>query len=227
MDWIHKYQLFLFDFDGLLVNTEEIHFQAYVRMCAQRGFLLDWSLERFFEAAHHEADGLRKHIYAHLPTLFAQEPDWNILYAEKKQHFLALLAEGAVQLMPGVADLLHALDTAQIKRCVVTHSETRLVNAIRRQNPLLDTIPMWLTREDYTHPKPHPECYLQAIKKWAKADEAVIGFEDSPRGLKALMGTHAQPVLIGSTPYPQIPDFLALGVRHYASFKDLNHPWTA
>ena len=33
MDWIKKYQLFLFDFDGLLVNTEEMHFLAYKQMC--------------------------------------------------------------------------------------------------------------------------------------------------------------------------------------------------
>ena len=32
MRWISEYQLFLFDLDGLLVNTEELHYQAYKNM---------------------------------------------------------------------------------------------------------------------------------------------------------------------------------------------------
>lgn len=196
MQWIIQYQLFLFDFDGLLVDTESLHYQAYINMCAMRGFKLDWSFQRYSKAAHHGSTDLRDQIYAEFPALYAMEPNWHVLYEEKKRQFIDLIETGKVPLMPGVTELLLALQEAGIKRCVVTHSATSLIQRIRKQNPILDTIPYWITREDYTHPKPHPECYQYAIAKYSDPHDRIIGFEDSPRGLHALLETQAKPILI-------------------------------
>lgn len=192
MDWIHHYQLFLFDFDGLLVNTEELHFLAYKKMCAAHGFKLDWDFDTYCQAAHYSSEALRDRIYAHLPDLKVQFPNWDELYAEKRQAILDLVNNGAVHLMPGVERLLKSLEEAKIKRCVVTHSPDDLVASIRKQLPILDSIPDWITRHDYTHAKPHPECYLKAIEKYAHNGDKIIGFEDTPRGVKALLPTTAQ-----------------------------------
>lgn len=217
MEWINQYQLFLFDFDGLLVNTEELHFFAYKKMCALHGFKLDWDFDTYCQAAHYSAEALRDQIYGQFPELKAQFPDWKVLYAEKKQALMDLVANGTVHLMPGAERLLKALEKANIKRCVVTHSPDDLVNAIRRQIPILDTIPDWITRHDYTHPKPHPECYIKAIEKFAHNGDRIIGFEDTPRGVKALMPTQAQAVMISRVRYPEIPMFMKHGVLHYPS----------
>lgn len=222
MHWIQNYQLFLFDFDGLLVNTEEIHFLAYRRMCAQRGFDLDWSFERYCRSAHYSAEALKEDIYQKFPKLQELEPDWNVLYTEKRRAIMDLLHEGAVHLMPGVETLLRALQEAGIKRCVVTHSPDDLVSLVRKKNPILDSIPFWITRHDYTHPKPSPECYLKAISLFAKPEEQVIGFEDTPRGLQALLGTRAKPVLVCRADYPEIPEFVAKGVVHIPTLEDIS-----
>lgn len=224
MQWIFHYQLFLFDFDGLLVDTEYLHYQAYINMCAQRGCRLPWSFHRFSKAAHHHATGLRDQIYAEFPDLKAQEPDWQVLYEEKKRLFLALLEEKAVTLLPGVSELLLALQKADIKRCVVTHSAAVLIDKIRSCNPILDTITHWITREDYTTPKPSPECYQTAINRLGQAHDRIIGFEDSPRGLHALLATDATPILI----CPPDAGFLKktlkqnAHVRYYPSFSAIN-----
>lgn len=220
MDWIHNYQLFLFDFDGLLVNTEEIHYEAYKMMCQQRGHHLNWDFPTYCSIAHYSSDGLQHRTYESLPKLHAEEPDWNVLYQEKKAAYLELLKRGAVKLMPGAPELLHALEKAHIKRAVVTHSLGELIQAIRKQNPILDTIPHWITREHYSQPKPSPECYKFAIETLAKPNDRVIGFEDTPRGLQALLGTRAEPVLVASIAYPEIPDFVAKGVKHIPSLHD-------
>lgn len=218
-DWIHHYQLFLFDFDGLLVNTEEIHYLAYKKMCALHGVDFDWTFERYCQIAHYSSEGLREHLYGHYPQLQAIQPDWNLLYAEKKQAVIDLFNSGAVHLMPGVEKLLNALHQARIPSCVVTHSAKELITAIRRQHPIFDTIHHWITREHYSHAKPHPECYLTAIEKFAQPDDHIIGFEDTPRGLKALLATRAKPVLICTIPYPEIPAFQERGVLHFPSFE--------
>lgn len=196
MEWIFNFQLFLFDFDGLLVDTEKLHYQAYKMMCANRGFNLNWPFERYSQAAHHSSTGLRDQIYAEFPPLHRQEPNWHVLYEEKKRSYLDLIENGTVPLMRGVEKLLLALKKTNLNRCVVTHSPSNFIKHIRKQNPILDSIPHWLTREDYLHPKPHPECYQTAIAKLSKPGDKIIGFEDSPRGLQALMHTNAKPVLI-------------------------------
>ena len=221
MHWIHNFQLFLFDFDGLLVNTEEIHYLAYKRMLAARGFQLNWNFEQYCQIAHYSAEGLQIKIYEAYPQLKAMEPSWSILYAEKRQAVIDLINEGAVLLMPGVIHLLEALKAAAIPCCVVTHSPDALVSAVCKQNPILHTIPHWFTREHYTQPKPHPECYQKAIEKLAKSKDNVVGFEDTPRGLKALMATRAKSVLICQSSYPEIPEFVQQGAIHYSSFSSI------
>lgn len=225
MQWIFHYQLFLFDLDGLLVDTEKLHYQAYINMCAGRGYHLPWSFHRYSEAAHHESTGLRDQIYAEFPSLKAKESDWQVLYAEKKQMFMELLEKGAVPLMEGVKELLLALQQANIKRCVVTHSASQLIRTIRKQNPILDTIPHWITREDYTHPKPHPECYQIAIDRLGEPHDRIIGFEDSPRGLNALLETQAKPVLICPSDSPYLKSILSLHpqVQYYPSFSAIGN----
>jgi beta-phosphoglucomutase len=223
MSWIQTYQLFLFDFDGVLVDTERLHYQAYINMCAKRGFSLNWTFTRYLAVAfHHRENELQQQIYAELPGLQSQESNWSVLYEEKKALFLTLLRESHVSLMPGVADLLFVLKNAGVKRCVVTHSPLSFIQQIRKQHPILETIPHWVTREDYTHPKPHPECYQVAIAKLAQKNERIIGFEDSPRGLLALLDTPAQPVLVCPLEAPYLPSTLALRstIHHYP---DLSH----
>ncbi|HSX13952.1 MAG TPA: HAD family phosphatase [Chlamydiales bacterium] len=219
MDWIHKFQLFLFDFDGLLVNTEHLHYQAYINMLALRGCHINWSFSQFCSLAHMNAEALREQIYAEFPTL---EPDWKILYAEKKAIYLELLKSGKVELMPGVSELLQELEKAKIERCVVTNSLLEQIQMIRSQQPLLKKIPHWITREDYDQPKPNPECYLRAIELFGKKGDRIIGFEDSLRGLAALQQTPALPILICSTQHPLLKE--AKGAIHFQSFTDISLP---
>jgi beta-phosphoglucomutase len=219
--WIKNYQLFLFDFDGLLVNTEELHFAAYITMCQRRGFKLAWSLEQFFSAAHFDAHGLKNAIYEEFPELYKQEPKWEVLYAEKKQAYMQLLESGKLSLMPGVSRLLKELDQEKILRCVVTNSTKEQVGRIQELLPELRSIPHWITRENYTHPKPDPECYRFAVKSYAKPGDRIIGFEDSFRGFQALSGADVKAVLIAPTEHPQMKT-LPKDILYFNSFDKIS-----
>lgn len=214
MKWIHDFQLFLFDFDGLLVNTEHLHYQAYVNMLAKRGHELKLSFANFLQLAHFNSTAWREALYAEVVDL---EPNWEVLYREKKGAYLELLVSGKVELMPGVSRLLSALEEAKIRRCVVTNSVLEHVELIRARIPELETIPKWITREDYDKPKPSPECYLKAIELYGRTGDRIIGFEDSVRGLRALQQTSALPVLICASHHPLL-EIAAEGVLHYESF---------
>lgn len=220
MDWIFCFQLFMFDFDGLLVNSENLHYQAYHEMCAARGVDFTWDFAQYCRYAHYEAVGFREALFKDFPALKASESNWDVLYEEKKAALIRLVNEGKTELMPGVESLLKTLEKHNIKRCVVTHSPSPLIEAIRSQNPILNTIPYWITREDYSLPKPNPECYQKAIAKYCVEGDRVIGFEDTPRGLRALMGTNATPVIICEIEYPEIPEFTKKGAIRLRSMEE-------
>lgn len=218
MDWIHRFQFFLFDFDGLLVNTEYLHYQAYVNMLAQHGFRLSWNFAQFCELAHLNATALKENLYAEFSDL---DPNWEVLYAEKMKAYFELLIAGKVELMPGVAALLSALDVASIRRCVVTNSLLDQTKLIRSQIPILRTIDHWITREDYEKPKPYPDGYLRAIELYSKAGDRIIGFEDTLRGLQALRQTPATPVLICPGHHPLLEIALEGGGGHFESIAEI------
>lgn len=221
MDWIFRYQLFMFDFDGLLVNTELLHYEAYRQMCAARGVNFTWDFDHYCRYAHYEATGFREALFKDFPALKESQPDWNILYEEKKAALIKLVLDGKTELMPGVAPLLKELEKQNIKRCVVTHSPSLLIDSIKNQNPILNTIPFWITREQYSKPKPDSECYIKAIEMYAEKDDAVIGFEDTPRGLRALMGTRATPVIVCEIEYPELNEFIQKGATRIKKMTEL------
>src|SRR3569832_2837673 len=121
MKWIDNFDLFLFDFDGLLVDTESLHLEAYRQLCQNHGFSLDWTLDKFFDTAHLSSEGIRLELQRLFPKM-TQETAWDILYSEKKKIYESLLQKGSLSLMPGVRPLLEALAQLEKKRCVVTNS---------------------------------------------------------------------------------------------------------
>jgi beta-phosphoglucomutase len=213
MDWIHQFQLFLFDFDGLLVDTERLHFQAYIDMMKTQGFSLSWSFPRYCSVAHLHATALKEALYAEFPTL---SPNWDLLYAQKKKNYLALISSGKAELLPGAEKLLQALRSSNVRHCVVTNSFREQTDIIASHLPALQTIPLWITRENYQKQKPDPEPYLTAIHQLGRPGDRIIGFEDTIRGLSALQGTSATPVLIGPCAHPAPP-----GILHFPSLEEI------
>lgn len=221
MRWISKFDLFLFDLDGLLVNTEQLHLAAYAAMCKKRGFHLPWDFDRYSSHAHFSDTALKEALAKEFPALFVQEPSWDVLYIEKKKAYMDILKGGGLQLLPGVEVLLKTLATTRIKRCVATNSTKEQVSVIKHFLPALNTIPVWITREQYEKPKPAPDAYLKAIELLADPGDRIIGFEDSLRGIKALQGTQAKPVLVCSPRHPQLKEMNLKDVSHYASFEKI------
>lgn len=222
MDVFQNTHLILLDFDGLLVNTERLHFQAYQKMCEACGFSLPWDFVTFCSIAHRSSIGLKEKMYADLPELYASEPSWDVLYKEKKTEYIKLLSEGAVELMPGAGRFLLHLEQKKIKRAVVTNSPKEQVDLIKQQIPLLQTIPVWITREDYKNPKPEPDGYLKALAKLAEPGDNVLGFEDTLRGYSALESAEIEGIVVSDVLSDEFRSELLLkGARIATSFYEL------
>lgn len=218
MRWIERFDLFLLDFDGLLVDTERLHYEAYKELCRQYDYELPWEFHEYLGIAHSSAEGLRQSLHPHL---IHKEKNWNILYSQKVKIYLNLLQSGNLQLMSGVETLLQELSMSRIKRCVVTNSSKQQVEIIKESLPILKTIPAWITREDYQDPKPAPDAYIKAIELLGDSEDKIIGFEDSVRGIQALKGTRVLPILICHPSHPQLEDPSLRGIDYFHSFESI------
>ena len=194
----------LFDLDGVLVRTEELHFAAYGAVAAAAGRQLPWSFERYCLAAHYGQDRLRRELAGALPGLLPDEAAWQELYAAKSRVYLELLASSPVELLPGAGALLERLAAAGVPRAVVTNATREQTAIVRGRQPVLDSAAVWVTREDYREAKPAPDCYRLALARLGVDAGATIGFEDTPRGVQALAAAGVDAVLVTRIPYPEL-----------------------
>ncbi len=198
---LESYQLFLFDFDGLLVDTEKLHYQAYRRTCERWGLTLSWSFEDYAKISLFSSEGIKNKLHKEFPLLH----NWSQFYQEKAVCYFELLKEARVKMMPGAQELLKRLKAMNRTICVVTHSKAEYTEEVCRQIPTLELVDHWITREDYQEPKPSPKCYQIAIERYGKG-QPVVGFEDSPKGLKALLGSELDPVFVNSLQAPTLTE---------------------
>jgi HAD superfamily hydrolase (TIGR01509 family) len=215
-------QIVLFDFDGLLVNTEALHFTAYQNMCAKRGVDLPWDFATFCSIAHRSATCLKETILSNHPQLLSSGASWDLLYAEKKQEYMRLLDQGMIELMPGVERLLEIVRKRKIKVAVVTHSPKEQIEVIKKKIPILQSIPLWIAREDYKNAKPAPDGYLRALAELAEPGDRVVGFEDTLRGYLALEAAEVDGVVVSnvlSEPFRE--ELLSRGANIIGSFEEL------
>lgn len=210
----------LFDLDGVLVRSEELHGAAYRAACAARGLELPWDFPRYCVAAHYGPERLQEELRRELPALFTGGLTWEAFYRDKSRRYLELLAGGEVELQPGAAAVLERLAAAAAPRAIATNSTREQTLLLREHHPVLRTVEHWVTREDYAGGKPAPDAYREALRRLGDPDPAeCLGFEDTPRGLQALAGAGVPAVLVTTIAYPDlggvvpalaIPDLAAL-----------------
>lgn len=201
---------FLFDLDGLLVDSEPLHFEAFKIESTRRGFKVPWDFTTYCQKAHSQSMGLKK---AFLELFPEAEALWPEMGEAIKLEFAALILSRPFQLMEGVLEFLNLLNDNHKKMAVVTNSSAAMVLAILAQQPLLKLIPLWITREDYVQAKPAPDGYLKALELLSVSADRACGFEDSPRGVKALKAAgvrayHIHPSTLHETLY--YPSFTQL-----------------
>lgn len=219
--WLLQYQGFFFDFDGLLVDTEYLHFQSYQQMLRSKGFSLPWDFTTYCKYAHQETSVFSKAIYALFPLLHNLESNWMILREEKQTIYQELIVKGFAKAMPGAQKLLQYLKTHQKLCYVVSNCTKAQAAAIHHYLPFLDCIDEWITRESYASPKPSADGYLLALEKSKLKSQLTIGFEDSTKGLEALKKTPIRPILIVPSCYPEPPPHLVANITVFDSLEKL------
>jgi HAD superfamily hydrolase (TIGR01509 family) len=120
--------------------------------------------------------------------------------------------------MPFAEEFIRLIHEKKIPSAVVTNSQKKDVDQVRKKLSTLNLIPKWFTREDYENPKPSPDGYLKALSGFPMIlPSESIGFEDTLKGIQSLKSAKVKPYLICNNNHPQLKN--AKDIAHFSSFE--------
>ncbi len=178
-----------FDMDGLMFNTEDVYTLAGSELLARRGRSFTPELKDAMMGLPPRAAFEVMIDWHHL------DEAWNVLAAESDEIFLGLLS-GRLAIMPGLLELLAALEKAGIPKAIATSSGRRLTEACLAPFQLSSRFCFILTSEDITRGKPDPEIYLLAARRFGVPPAEMLVLEDSQNGCRAAAAAGACTVAV-------------------------------
>jgi HAD superfamily hydrolase (TIGR01509 family) len=170
---------FLFDFDGLILDTETASRAGWEWLYRRQGFELPhekWAL------MVGTVDGWD--IWGHLEGLAGRALDRKQLNDERYAHELTLLE--AEQLRPGILSYFDAAERHGLKRAIVSSASRGWIDMhLERLERTVGWDAIVTADHDSERAKPAPTLYLEALEALDVAAAEAVAFEDSPNGIAA------------------------------------------
>lgn len=182
-------QAAVFDMDGLMFNTEDVYTQVGTELLRRRGC-------EFNDELKNAIMGLRPQPTFELMIRWHKlDEPWQQLAVESNKIFVGML-DGRLAPMPGLLDLLAALEAAEIPKAIATSSSRELTEEVLRRFELQPRFRFVLTAEDIVNGKPHPEIYLTAAERLGLSASRTLVLEDSHHGCCAAAAAGAFAVAV-------------------------------
>lgn len=182
-----EYQAVFFDFDGVLIDSEPLHYQAWAQALAPLGITVseDVYLERFTGIEDRAAIEWLASVQEP-PRPFAEL--WATFPAKQQVFLKRILAE---PLMPSeTCKLLEELKLAGYIVAVVSSSSSCELWPALERNGVRHLIDLGVFAEDVQQKKPNPEPYLKA-KTLANVEQVLV-LEDSAAGMASATAAGCQ-----------------------------------
>jgi len=172
---------FIFDLDGVIVDTAKYHFLAWQKLSQKLGIE--------FTPEHNELlKGVSRvrslDIILELGGINASQEDKDKWLFQKNEDYLSYLVDiDENEILPGVLPILHYLkDNNQL---IALGSASKNARPILEKTGILSLFDAIVDGNDVSNAKPDPEVFLQAAKKLNARNENSIVFEDSVAGIQA------------------------------------------
>jgi HAD superfamily hydrolase (TIGR01509 family) len=171
----------IFDMDGLLLDTETIALKAFVEACREQGLNPDL-------AVYHQCIGT---TYARTRQILQEGygPDfpYDAISKSWNQKFTNAVENFPIPKKDGVVELLEYLETASIKKAIVT--STRRPSALKMLGNagILKYFEFVIGGDQIANGKPHPEIYLTACQKLGEKPADCLALEDSENGVRSAL----------------------------------------
>ena len=204
----------LFDVDGTLAETEEVHREAFNEAFRRAGLDWHWSVETYGEllAVTGGKERIRHFIDTRLSGFTAPgDLDSFIagLHADKTGVYTRTVADGGVPMRPGVRRLLDEARAAGLRLGIATTTTPANVTALLRHS-LAEDAEDWFeviaAGSVVGAKKPAPDIYHYAMRELGVTPGECLAFEDSENGLRSALAAGVE-TLVTVSQYTAGQDF--------------------
>jgi HAD superfamily hydrolase (TIGR01509 family) len=168
----------IFDFDGLIIDSETPLFDIWASVYARHGLTLTMDSWQHALGTQGGFDP-----FEHLSTTLAKTLDRDTLAAFVRDEHWRLC--GDQPLLPGVRERLDEARALSLGRAVASSSPSAWVHPWLERHDLMPLFDAVCTRDDVQQVKPAPDLFLLAAERLRVDPAACVVFEDSPNGLRA------------------------------------------
>ena len=173
-----KLQAVVFDFDGLIFDSESAEFQAWSSVFSDHGVELEMSEWAKCVGCAPGTWVPEEHLLSLVPSA-----DVEVAWGNWKSRRDAQLEQMSAQ--EGVLELMDELDQAGVPFGVATSSRHMWVDWFLQHLGLRERVKCIWSRDKAGRAKPHPDVYLKACEEMGVDPEFSVAFEDSPNGCLA------------------------------------------
>jgi beta-phosphoglucomutase len=172
---------FIFDLDGVIVDTAKYHFLAWQKLASQLGI-------EFTPEHNEELKGVSRvrslDIILALGKVEAHQDDKNLWLKQKNDDYLSYLKDiDNSEILPGVMPILQFLK--ENNQPIALGSASKNARPILEKTGIIHYFDAIVDGNDVTNAKPDPEVFLQAAKLLGTTPSNSIVFEDSVAGVQA------------------------------------------
>lgn len=170
----------IFDMDGVLVNTEPLHFRCWQEVLKEDGITLDYEIYKPCIGSTREV--FRQLMVDAYGDIFEDYPTMNRRMEEKKKEIVE--KEGFPQ-CEGIREVLEKLHQEGYLLAVGSSSPEDVIQKVLKDLDLAQYFSAFVSGENMAHPKPAPDTFLAAAEALLLDPSACMVVEDSTNGGKA------------------------------------------
>jgi beta-phosphoglucomutase len=172
---------FIFDLDGVIVDTAKYHFLAWQKIASDLGI-------EFTPEHNEELKGVSRvrslDIILKLGNIEASEENKNKWLTQKNEDYLSYIENmDETEILPGVVNILEFIK--EKKQLIALGSASKNARPILEKVKILHMFDVIVDGNDVTNAKPDPEVFLRAAKLLNATNENSMVFEDSVAGIQA------------------------------------------
>jgi len=202
-------QAVIFDCDGILVDTEPLHYKAFQAVLKPFGLVYDYDHYLKHYIGFDDRDAFRESFREGGRPLDGVTLERLI---EAKDHELRKVIASGISTFPGVISLVRELQSQEVPLAVASGALHREVEDFIEALGLRDAFPIIIAADDVERSKPDPETYIKAFEA-LKARPGLdrieprrcAAIEDTPAGIQAAASAGLMVVAVtNSFPAPQL-----------------------
>lgn len=205
-----KTKAFIFDLDGVIVDTAKYHYLAWQKIANQLGI-------EFTPEHNEELKGVSRvrslELILQLGKIEASQDDKDKWLTQKNEDYLSYLVDmDESELLSGVLPVLRYLK--EKKQLIALGSASKNARPILEKTGIIHYFDAIVDGNDVSNAKPDPEVFLRAAELLNTVPKNAIVFEDSVAGIQAANSANMTSIGIGEAKILHEADYIFPDFTH-------------